>query len=283
MKHSLAFLSLLTLTLACSSPALADDDMPMGQKSSTPSDSKMPGMGKMGGMHDMMMPMAKDKSEQPDTGNMPIKPKSQSGGMGCGKDGMNMPMGQAGNGSSQSGSMGMDEHASHHGGGMSNESQDNTMQLPNSSLKDQVQIEQLARQRIEVGSDSITDGILLLSRAKEKNDRKGMHKALMKVQFGIDQCESGLAAQEALDQGVAPRNVAIQWFKKELNLPTETSHGDILGLSWFHFFAMVALVVFAVVMIAMYFLKMRRAAAILNRVAGDEKGSGNSTTKQGDK
>lgn len=296
--RSIVYRSLLVLAISLSGIywANAEDDMPMGKGESQPMtehkrhNMKMPmnqgdsSQTKMGGMeHDMMMPMGADSS-QPTDGKMPMNNKSsQSGSMGCGKDGMNMPMG--GMGSSKPGAMEMDEHASHHGGGgMSRDtSASSSMQLPNSSLQNEVQIEELARKRIDAASNMITEGVLSLSRAKESNNREKMHEALKKTRYGIDQFESGLAAQEALDQGVAPRNIAIQWFKKELNLSTDTTHGDIFGISWFHFFAMVALVIFAAIMIWMYFFKMRRAADVLSQVSGREQSAGGSNKEQTDK
>lgn len=269
----------LVITLAVSpftfSPSIADDDMPMGQNNSQ--QSKMGGMG-----HDMMMPMGKGDSQQSKMDNMPMgQQSSQGSSMGSG-NGMKMPMGGMGSGQNgTAGAMEGGEHSRHHGGGMSSDTvPSNSMQLPSSSLQDQVQIEQLAQKRINNASNMITEGVLILSRAKESNDRNKMHEALRKVHYGVDQFESGLAAQEALNQGEAPRNIAMQWFKKELNLTAETNHGDILGISWFHFFVMVALVSFAVIMIWMYFCKMRRATEVLSRVTGSEKGNGSSKKEQ---
>ncbi|MBX9723649.1 MAG: hypothetical protein K2X81_19750, partial [Candidatus Obscuribacterales bacterium] len=229
--------------------------MPMGQGNSP--QSKMGGMGQ-----GMMMPMGQGSS-----------PQSKMGGM---------PMGQTDSGAP--GSTGMDEHAGHHNEGMSGDTAEpNSMQFPSSSLQDQVRIEELARKRINTASNMITEGVLVLSRAKESNDRRKVRDALRKIRYGVDEFESGLAAQEALEQGMAPRNIAIQWFKNELNLTTQTNHGDILGISWFHFFVMVALVFFAVIMIWMYFFKMRRAAEVLNHVAGSGKDAGGGKKKQDEK
>ena len=95
---------------------------------------------------------------------------------------------------------------------------------------------------------------------------------------GLARFESGLAAHRALAEGSAPRNVALQWFKREMNLlppaPASVSTGP-LGLSWFHFYSMLVLVAFAVVMIWMYFHKMRRASALLEALASATPSSGN--------
>ncbi len=63
----------------------------------------------------------------------------------------------------------------------------------------------------------------------------------------------------ALAEGRAPRQVALEWFKKEMNLlPPGGGErpGGVFGLSWFHFTVMLILIAFAAAMIAMYFFKI---------------------------
>ena len=83
--------------------------------------------------------------------------------------------------------------------------------------------------------------------------------------------ESGLAAHRALREGKAPRNVALQWFKRELNIDDSVnvakSHALLWGMSPFHTSVMAVLVAFAVAMIWMYFFKMRRAASLLEKLS----------------
>ena len=66
--------------------------------------------------------------------------------------------------------------------------------------------------------------------------------------------------------------MALQWFKTQMNLVPVLGHAPrehtLLGLSIFHFFVMLALMAFLVVMVWMYFFKMRRAAALLRNLAG---------------
>src|SRR5206468_12219324 len=93
-------------------------------------------------------------------------------------------------------------------------------------------------------------------------------EATLKLHEGMAQFDSGTAAKRALAKGKAPRDVALTWFKREMNLTPpvgEASHG-VRGLSLFHFFTMALLIAFALAMLAMYYFKMPRAAALFGRI-----------------
>src|SRR5207248_7386092 len=65
------------------------------------------------------------------------------------------------------------------------------------------------------------------------------------------------------------RQLALQWFKSQMRLPAPPAPGERAGswgLSWSHLLVMALLTLFAVIMIAMYFFKMRRAAHLLQRL-----------------
>ncbi len=77
----------------------------------------------------------------------------------------------------------------------------------------------------------------------------------------------------ALAEGRALREVALDWFKREMNLLPPSGGeraGGLFGLGWFHLAIMLVLVVFAAAMIAMYFFKMHRASTLLAKVAQAE-------------
>ena len=116
----------------------------------------------------------------------------------------------------------------------------------------------------------LSSAVSRLSDAAAREDYAAMQEATAQIREALAQFESGLAAHRALAEGKAPRNVALQWFKREMNLlpaaSLEPPHG-LFGLSWFHYFVMFILAAFAVMMIWMYFHKMRRAEALLARLA----------------
>ena len=112
-----------------------------------------------------------------------------------------------------------------------------------------------------------------LAQATEKDDYAAMQDATARVREAVARFETGLAAKRALAEGKPPRQVALQWFKGEMNLQppqgVEARRG-LFGVSPFHLFTMVLLVAFALAMVAMYFVKMRRAAALFGRIEADK-------------
>lgn len=161
------------------------------------------------------------------------------------------------------------------------------MDLPNLSAERRVEIERLAHERMEAGRASMNAALERLSGASAKEDYPAMQQASAQLREALAQYESGLAAHRALAEGKAPRNVALLWFKRELNLlpPVTEPATSLFGLPlpWFHYFVIAILSVFVVAMIWMYFHKMRRAEALLAQLAhGTDKSSEGKTTIGGD-
>ena len=192
------------------------------------------------------------------------------------------------------------EHASHHpnqassgapaagGGGMGGMMDDmmggpktkafypSLMQLPGLSSQTRAQVEAAAHERMKSGVALMDGGLRRLSEAVASNDFVAMEDASDETREGLAQFESGVAAHRALAEGTEPRQVALDWFKRNLNVAVNAeppAHGPF-GLSTFHFLVMVLLTAFAVTMLAMYFVKMRRAAALLARLTEPGSGSG---------
>lgn len=142
--------------------------------------------------------------------------------------------------------------------------------LPNLTPEKRAEIERLAQQRIETGRAEMAAALERISGASVKQDYAAMQEASAQLRAAVAEYESGVAAQRALTEGKVPSDVALQWFQRNMNLlpavGTETPHG-IFGLSWFHYITMIILIAFAVTMIWMYFHKMRRANALLSRLA----------------
>jgi ferredoxin-NADP reductase len=172
-----------------------------------------------------------------------------------------------------------DEHASHHGGGtgmmggemggemMGEHGRRSTpfypslMNLPSLTREQRAQIDQMAQSRMDDGAALMSRGVDLLSNT---NDYGAMREGARVIRQGIDQFESGLSAREALVSGVAPQSIALQWFRQQTNLPlTEEAGQTILGLSPFHFFSMALLIAFGAATLWIYFLRMRRARALM--------------------
>ncbi len=145
------------------------------------------------------------------------------------------------------------------------------MALPELTPERRREVEQQSAERMHAGTVLIGQSLDALNSGAQSGDYAAMQEAATRLREGIAQLESGVAARRALAEGRAPRDVALAWFKREMNLSlgaTPASHG-LLGVTPFHLFTMVLLVMFALAMLAMYFFKMRRAAALFGRIEAD--------------
>lgn len=149
------------------------------------------------------------------------------------------------------------------------------MAFPDLPMEKRTEVQQQARERMFSGTALMSMGLDQLSKATSSENFAAMQDAVAKLREGISQFDSGLAAHRALAEGKAPRNVAIQWFKSEMNLlpPQSPSIVQIYGGSTFHLTIIVILSGFVIVMLWMYFFKMRRASALLQQFASTGGGS----------
>ncbi len=146
------------------------------------------------------------------------------------------------------------------------------MTLPALTPEKRVEIDALASQQINEGMERLAKGAELLERAAQAGDNATMQQSVGLMREGLDEFGSGIAARRVLSEGKSPRNLALDWFKREMNLASPVGVEEprtFLGVDLFHLFAMVILIAFAVAMVAMYFFKMRRAAALFGRIESD--------------
>ncbi len=148
------------------------------------------------------------------------------------------------------------------------------MSLPELTPEQRDQVGSLAKERMHSGAALLSAALDRLAVATEDGDYAAMQEATAQVREGLTRFESGLAAKRALAEGKPPRQVALQWFKDEINLQppqgVETRSGSS-GLSILHYFTMTLLIAFALAMLALYYFKMRRAAALFGRLDADPK------------
>lgn len=146
------------------------------------------------------------------------------------------------------------------------------MTLPALTPEKRIEIEALASQQINEGTDRLTAGSESLNRATEAGDNAAMQQSVGVMHQGLDELGAGIAARRVLSEGKAPRNLALDWFKREMNLASPISRDEpraLLGVTPFHLFTMGLLIIFALAMVAMYFFKMRRATALFGRLNSD--------------
>ncbi len=147
------------------------------------------------------------------------------------------------------------------------------MALPDGvTPEERARIEQLAQERMKAGIALLSSGLEKLPNSTSDEDYAVMQQATEQMREGLAQFEAGIAARRVLSEGKAPRNLALDWFKREMNLasPDATEERTLLGVTPFHLFAMVLLIAFALAMVALYFFKMRRAAALFGRIDPDK-------------
>lgn len=164
---------------------------------------------------------------------------------------------------------GMGDMMKNMGGSQPRELYPSLMSLPELTNEKRKEIEHQANVRMQYGIAMWTKGLDLLSRATTQHQFLKMQEATTMLREGLEQFESGLAAKRALVEGKAPQSIALQWFKKEMNLlPTGSSLSNhVMGMSPFHLTICVLLFFFSAVIIWMYFFKMRRATELLKQIA----------------
>ena len=225
--------------------------------------SDVPGMpaGGMGAMMGMGMGMA-----PPDSGDGAMPGSGGSGGMGGMGGMMGQMMAPAASGGCRGGRCGADPAQT--------PIYPTLMTLPALTPEKRAEIEALASRQIKDGMERLESGSVSLDRATEAEDHAAMQESVEKMREGLDALGAGIAARRVLSEGKSPRNLALDWFKREMNLATPIANEmppTLLGVSPFHLFTMALLIAFALAMLGLYFLKMRRAAALFRRVEPDAK------------
>ena len=144
------------------------------------------------------------------------------------------------------------------------------MQLPELSPEKREEIKRLARQRMEDGLQILTESRAALTAATEQSDLRRMEQAAAQMRAAVAQFQSGLAAFRSLEDGEGPREIALSWFRREMNLDSsaETEPATIVfGMTLFRTTVCVLMVLFASAMVWMYCLRMRRAATLLRHLS----------------
>ena len=159
------------------------------------------------------------------------------------------------------------------GGAKTKELYPSLMDLPDLPLAKRLEVEQQAGERMRSGVALMNTSLDQILQATSSQNYSNMQAGTAILREGLARFESGLAAQRALAEGKAPRNVALTWFKRDMNLLPLAGEKPrtLLGVTPFHLFTMVLLIAFALAMVAMYFFKMRRAAALFGRIEADKK------------
>ena len=145
------------------------------------------------------------------------------------------------------------------------------MGMPDLSPERRLLIEAQARAWISAGTDEIAGAENALRHANASGDGIGAEQATSRMREALAKVKSGNTILRSLAAGKSPRQIALDWFKGEMNLaPDPVMHDEVgpLGLSWFHMVTMALVTAFAVAMLAAYVSRMRRANALIDRLTG---------------
>ena len=143
------------------------------------------------------------------------------------------------------------------------------MDVPEISPERRAEIVRRAREQMERGKAQLLAATQRMAAAAARGDDAALQSAARQSREATALLESASAAHSALSEGRAPRDVALRWFRREMSLVPPAASGDrrtLFGVAPLHLFTMALLVAFALAMVALNFLRMRRAAALFGRI-----------------
>lgn len=143
------------------------------------------------------------------------------------------------------------------------------MDMPSMSAEQRGRVEALARTQVSAGTDDIAVAEAALRHANAAGDVVGAEQAASTLRDAVNRVKSGTTTLRSLAEGRSAPDIAQDWFKAQMSIgSTSVDHGTApFGISWFHLIAMTILAVFAAAMLALYGSRMRRANALINRLA----------------
>ncbi len=143
------------------------------------------------------------------------------------------------------------------------------MHLPDLSPEKREEIKRFAVQRMDAGLRMFTQGRVALAEATKRKDFSSMEQNASEMQAGVARYESGLAALTALEAGEGPQQIALSWFRSEMNLDPSLeleSNTMILGMTPFHSIICALMTLLIAASVWMYFLRMRRVATLIQHL-----------------
>ncbi|MCA0245275.1 MAG: 2Fe-2S iron-sulfur cluster binding domain-containing protein [Proteobacteria bacterium] len=143
------------------------------------------------------------------------------------------------------------------------------MELPALTPATRARIGADARSRIDHANTAMSKAQEDYQSATRNEDTAGMAAAAARERIALGELESGTAALRALAEAKPPRQIAMTWFREQMNLVSPGDAENVskpFGLSWFHAFSMVVVATFALTMLVLGVSRHRRSAALVNRL-----------------
>ncbi|MBS0161727.1 MAG: 2Fe-2S iron-sulfur cluster binding domain-containing protein [Nitrospira sp.] len=143
------------------------------------------------------------------------------------------------------------------------------MEMPDLTPEARRIIEAEAGRFLGSGSASITASQTALHHALSANDPVLIQQAAAGVREGVRQVDSGASLLRAVNEGQPPRQIALTWFRGQMNFPAAPLPSMEMGrwgLSWYHLTTMAFLVAFLLGALLIHFSRMRRVAGLIARL-----------------
>lgn len=141
------------------------------------------------------------------------------------------------------------------------------MGLSDMSPANRQRLEAIAEERIHTGTVLLEEAQARLQDAIQLGDHKAATSAIQQIRAGTAEVESGVAAHRLMLEGSPPQNAALEWFRRTMNLPDPLA---LAQLSWFHYFTMIILLTFAVMVVGFQIQKARRVATLLDKLTSEK-------------
>ncbi len=135
--------------------------------------------------------------------------------------------------------------------------------------KEKERMEQEAKLWVSEGIAMLTEGAAALTEATQETDVTAMRLASTQIGEGLSRLKSGISTSQALERGKPPAEVALRWFKSQLNLevtPVASRQIRFLGMAPFQLFICLLMIAAIGISLVIYLLRMRRAYHLLERI-----------------
>jgi ferredoxin-NADP reductase len=144
------------------------------------------------------------------------------------------------------------------------------MELPAMTPEARAKIAADAHARIDATNAALLQAQADYHRAMTNHDPVAMSAAASRQRAALAELISGTAALRALAEDKPPREIALSWFREQMNLsspeaPPAEPAGPF-GFSWFHTVAMAVVAAFALAMLVMGISRRHRSMALVNRL-----------------
>lgn len=143
------------------------------------------------------------------------------------------------------------------------------MSLPEFSPEAKQEVEAQGNRRFREGAFLLAAGTRELSAALERADTDRQEQSLRTLRGALSLMESGLSTRKLLEQGRPPREVALAWFRNEMNIATVDPigpHAGPFGFSPLHVFTMALLFAGSALGFHAYVSRMNRARVLLRNL-----------------